>query len=246
MDSADNQKGQLWPIYHKKNWWRATLPFRYMEYDFPGDLSNLKELDLSKLSESEIATICKRQRLPPRCFNGKSQKQAKMCDIRHVGELDEHMKPLSYGEYQEIRRFLKEPYRLIVDLLWFANGKISDGNFISLESILTLKPCDVVIENDVDITCIAFHMSNSRTSHYFGHYLHRKLANEFQKHLNENFRAPFLFIFTDKYGGPIAHSTISSAIHRSAEQAKVYRYKKVKNEREFHPINSLHFRRCRT
>lgn len=243
MDKKEIQKGQQWVIYHKKKWWKCHLPFRYMEYDFPGDISNFEELDLSKLTKLDIERICKLQRLPHRCFDGKSRKQAKMCDIRHVGELDEHMRPLSYAEYLEVLRYLKEPYKLIIKLLWFANDKISHGNFVSLESILTLKPCDVQIDEIVNITSLGFHMSNSKTALYFIHYLPNNLALEFREYFDKNFNSPFLFIFSDEMGGPLSSQTVSMAIKRSAERANVTREKIINGKKVLQPIRALHFRR---
>ncbi|NGX38389.1 MAG: hypothetical protein K1000chlam2_01562 [Chlamydiae bacterium] len=239
----EKEKSQQWAICYKKKWWKVTLPFRYLnEQEYPGEISHLEELDLSKLTKLAIEEICKIQ-LPSRCFTGESLVQAKMNEVRHVVELEPHMKPLSYEEYLETLRYMKDPYKLIVKLLWFANGKIPDGNFVSLQSVLGLMPYDVQFDERVDITSIRFHMSNSRTSHYFGHFLPTKLALEFREYFNQNFRPPFRYIFSDEIGGPLFSQTVSMAIKRAAERADVTRMKKTKGKDVLQPIRALHFRR---
>ncbi len=129
-------------------------------------------------------------------------------------------------------------------MLESANKEIIDGDYVALQSVLILRPYDVQTDERVNITGVGFHRSTSKTALYFIHSLPEDLAVQLNLYIEDCFQFPFLFIFSDKKGGPLSPQSVNRAIHRAATRAGVEKFIKINGELEPQPINSIHFRCC--
>ncbi len=114
MDQPNQTKGQFWPVRYKREWRKIFLPFDSGSSWF--DLSGLKELDLSSLSDKNVKGLLRSHDIQLWRYTGKFPKPKKMGKERHQQELGV-MKypPLTEEECYKIIDELKNPINLLLD-----------------------------------------------------------------------------------------------------------------------------------
>ncbi|KKM02340.1 hypothetical protein LCGC14_1785420 [marine sediment metagenome] len=166
------------------------------------------------LSDKKLKQLCRKNDLPLAWVTDRFP-QRTIKKLKGVNRLENRKYPsLKSNEFRQIRKQLNKLYPqvgLIVSILWYLNNILGKGgSFVTLEEILRLQVQDISPESEASSNWINL----NRPGQFVVHCLPTQLWKSLCRQINDN----SMFVFSNKYGGPLLSTQIDGYIKKAAKK----------------------------
>ncbi|MCB1136852.1 MAG: transposase [Chlamydiia bacterium] len=175
----------------------------------------------TSLSPREQRALCRTHNIPESWVVTSDERASKQPQKDRIRQSDKKRMdtPLTQNQFKDFRNKLKEPHRLVADILWNVNRDLKGYSFFTLEEVLYLQWWDVTFCQKTRLVSVVFHSPQVQNRASRKHWtLPRSLGDRMRKELRVS-NSPFLF--HSRSGGPLCPEQVGRNFSKALEEVGI-------------------------